>query len=120
MKSMNILDLKSIVAELFSDRGLSEFWSNSFALILLLILFLVLGRVIFWITRKVIAGFLSGLRGVQHLNLTIFLFKIKSQRFFPTFLYFSFTMRPYRLFLQTSVKTLRLLCRILLKPCLLY
>ena len=54
---MNILDLKSIVAELFSDRGLSEFWSNSFALILLLILFLVLGRIIFWITRKVIAGF---------------------------------------------------------------
>jgi miniconductance mechanosensitive channel len=57
MKSMNILDLKSIVAELFSDRGLSEFWANSFALILLLILFLVLGRIIFWITRKVIAGF---------------------------------------------------------------
>ena len=57
MKSMNILDLKSIVAELFSDRGLSEFWTNSFALILLLILFLVLGRIIFWITRKVIAGF---------------------------------------------------------------
>jgi miniconductance mechanosensitive channel len=54
---MNILDLKSIVAELFSDRGLSEFWANSFALILLLILFLVLGRIIFWITRKVIAGF---------------------------------------------------------------
>lgn len=54
---MNILDLKSIVAELFSDRGLSEFWSSGFALTLLLISFLVLGRIIFWVTRKVIAGF---------------------------------------------------------------
>ena len=75
---MNILDLKSIVAELFSDRGLSEFWSNSFALILLLILFLVLGRIIFWITRKVIAGFIRFARSTAS-NLTIFLFKIKSQ-----------------------------------------
>ena len=54
---MNILDLKSIMAELFSDRGLSEFWSSGFALTLLFILFLVIGRIIYWITRKVIAGF---------------------------------------------------------------
>ncbi|MDG1762219.1 MAG: mechanosensitive ion channel [Flavobacteriaceae bacterium] len=54
---MNIPEFKIYISELLSQRGLSNFWSDSIALVLLLILFLILGRIVFWITRKVILSF---------------------------------------------------------------
>ena len=54
---MNILEIKTYLSELLNQRGLSDFWAESIALALLLILFLSLGRIIFWITRKIILSF---------------------------------------------------------------
>ncbi len=53
---MSILELKSFLVELLNQRGISEFWSYNLAMLLLLILFLFLGRIIFWITKKVVMG----------------------------------------------------------------
>ena len=54
---MNILELKSFLSELLIEKDLPEFGAKSIALILLLIVFLVLGRILFWITRKIILSF---------------------------------------------------------------
>ena len=54
---MNILEIKTYLSELLNQRGLSDFWAESIALALLLILFLSLGIIIFWITRKIILSF---------------------------------------------------------------
>lgn len=54
---MEILELKVLLSNIFSDRGLSAFWSKGLALILLLIGFLVLGQLLFWITRRLILSF---------------------------------------------------------------
>ncbi|MDA9571874.1 mechanosensitive ion channel family protein [Flavobacteriaceae bacterium] len=54
---MNILELKSFLSELLIEKGLPEFGAKGIALILLLIVFLILGRILFWITRKIILSF---------------------------------------------------------------
>jgi len=54
---MNILELKSFLSELLIEKDLPQFGAKSIALILLLIVFLVLGRILFWITRKIILSF---------------------------------------------------------------
>jgi len=53
---MSILKLKSFVVKLLNQTGISEFWSHNLAFLLLLILFLLLGRIIFWITKKGVMG----------------------------------------------------------------
>ncbi|MDG2108805.1 MAG: mechanosensitive ion channel [Flavobacteriaceae bacterium] len=54
---MDILEFKTFITKLINQRGLSEFWSESAALIFLLSLILILGGITFWITRKVIMSF---------------------------------------------------------------
>jgi miniconductance mechanosensitive channel len=54
---MDILEIKTFITKLINQRGLSEFWSESAALIFLLGLILILGGITFWITRKVIMSF---------------------------------------------------------------
>jgi miniconductance mechanosensitive channel len=54
---MEILALKAILSALLNEKGLSVFASNSFALLLLLIGFLLLGQIVFWVTRKLILSF---------------------------------------------------------------
>ena len=54
---MDILEFKTFITKLINQRGLSEFWSESVALIFLLGLILILGGITFWITRKVIMSF---------------------------------------------------------------
>ena len=54
---MDILEFKTFITKLINQRGLSEFWSESAALIFLLGLILILGGITFWITRKVIMSF---------------------------------------------------------------
>ena len=54
---MDILEFKTFITKLINQRGLSEFWSESVALIFLLGLILILGVITFWITRKVIMSF---------------------------------------------------------------
>ena len=54
---MDILEFKTFITKLINQRGLSEFWSESAALVFLLSLILILGGIIFWITRKVIMSF---------------------------------------------------------------
>ena len=54
---MDILEFKTFITKLINQRGLSEFWSESTALIFLLGLILILGGITFWITRKVIMSF---------------------------------------------------------------
>ena len=54
---MDILEFKTFITKLINQRGLSEFWSESAALIFLLGLILILGVITFWITRKVIMSF---------------------------------------------------------------
>ena len=53
---MSILELQSLIVELLNRWGISAFWSNNLAFLLLLILFISLGRIIFWITKKVVMG----------------------------------------------------------------
>lgn len=54
---MDILEFKTFITKLINQRGLSEFWSESAAVIFLLGLILILGGITFWITRKVIMSF---------------------------------------------------------------
>mgnify|MGYP001314399760 FL=1 len=54
---MDILEFKSFITKLINQKGLSEFWSESAALVFLLSLTLILGGITFWITRKVIMSF---------------------------------------------------------------
>jgi miniconductance mechanosensitive channel len=54
---MDILEIKTFITKLINQRGLSEFWSESAAMIFLLGLILILGGITFWITRKVIMSF---------------------------------------------------------------
>jgi miniconductance mechanosensitive channel len=54
---MDILEFKTFITKLINQRGLSEFWSESAALIFLLGFILILGGITFWITRKVIMSF---------------------------------------------------------------
>ncbi|MEL0074272.1 MAG: mechanosensitive ion channel domain-containing protein [Flavobacteriaceae bacterium] len=54
---MEIVALKAILSALLNEKGLSVFASNSFALLLLLIGFLLLGQIVFWVTRKLILSF---------------------------------------------------------------
>lgn len=54
---MDILEFKTFITKLINQKGLSEFWSESTALIFLLGLILILGVITFWITRKVIMSF---------------------------------------------------------------
>lgn len=51
---MSILELQSYIVELLNQRGISAFWSYNLASLLLLVLFLSLGRIVFWITKKVV------------------------------------------------------------------
>lgn len=54
---MEIVALKAILSALLNEKGLSVFISNSLALLLLLIGFLLLGQIVFWITRKLLLSF---------------------------------------------------------------
>jgi len=54
---MDILEFKTFITKLINQRGLSEFWSESAALVFLLSLILILGGITFLITRKVIMSF---------------------------------------------------------------
>jgi miniconductance mechanosensitive channel len=54
---MEIVALKAILSALLNEKGLSVFISNSLALLLLLIGFLLLGQIVFWITRKLFLSF---------------------------------------------------------------
>jgi miniconductance mechanosensitive channel len=74
---MNILNLKSFIAELIENRGLSEFWSESIAFVVLLVLFLILGRILFWITRKLISTFFGQIAARTKSNFDDFLIQNK-------------------------------------------
>lgn len=54
---MNILEFKSFISKLINQSGISEFWSESTAFVILLSLILILGGITFWITRKIIMSF---------------------------------------------------------------
>jgi len=53
---MNSLNLKTYITQALEEQGLPMFWAESLTLFLLFILILVLGRVIFWGSRKIIIG----------------------------------------------------------------
>ena len=74
---MNILNLKSFIAELIENRGLSEFWSESIAFVVLLVLFLILGRILFWITRRLISTFFGQIAARTKSNFDDFLIQNK-------------------------------------------
>ena len=74
---MNILNLKSFIAELIENRGLSEFLSESIAFVVLLVLFLILGRILFWITRKLISTFFGQIAARTKSNFDDFLIQNK-------------------------------------------
>jgi miniconductance mechanosensitive channel len=74
---MNILNLKSFIAELIENRDLSEFWSESIAFVVLLVLFLILGRILFWITRRLISTFFGQIAARTKSNFDDFLIQNK-------------------------------------------
>jgi len=74
---MNILNLKSFIAELIENRGLSEFLSESIAFVVLLVLFLILGRILFWITRRLISTFFGQIAARTKSNFDDFLIQNK-------------------------------------------
>ena len=74
---MNILNLKSFIAELIENSGLSEFWSESIAFVVLLVLFLILGRILFWITRRLISTFFGQIAARTKSNFDDFLIQNK-------------------------------------------
>lgn len=74
---MNILNLKSFIAEIIENRGLSEFWSESIAFVVLLVLFLILGRILFWITRRLISTFFGQIAARTKSNFDDFLIQNK-------------------------------------------
>jgi miniconductance mechanosensitive channel len=53
---MNSLNLKTYISQVFEQQGLPSFWAESLALLLLFVLILFLGRVLFWVARKIIIG----------------------------------------------------------------
>ena len=74
---MNILNLKSFIAELIENSGLSEFWSESIAFVVLLVLFLILGRILFWITRRLISTFFGQIAARTKSNFDDFIIQNK-------------------------------------------
>jgi miniconductance mechanosensitive channel len=72
---MNISNLKSLLTQLLTEKGISPFWSENLALILLLILFLFVGYVLFWITRKIILNFFVQIAGKTKSHFDDFLIK---------------------------------------------
>src|SRR6056300_920424 len=72
---MNISNLKSLLTQLLTEKGISPFWSENLALILLLILFLFVGYVLFWITRKFILNFFVQIAGKTKSHFDDFLIK---------------------------------------------
>jgi miniconductance mechanosensitive channel len=53
---MNSLNLKTYMSQVFEQQGLPSFWAESLTLLLLFVLILFLGRVLFWVARKIIIG----------------------------------------------------------------
>ena len=53
---MNSLNLKTYISQVFEQQGLPSFWAESLTLLLLFVLILFLGRVLFWVARKIIIG----------------------------------------------------------------
>ena len=53
---MNSLNLKTYISQALEAKGLSLFWTENLTLLLLFILILLIGWVIFWVSRKIIVG----------------------------------------------------------------
>jgi len=74
---MNITNIKTHLIQLLNDRGISPFWSENLALVILLILFLILGQILFWISRKIISNFFVQIAGRTKSNFDDYLIKNK-------------------------------------------
>ena len=53
---MNSLKLSSYLISALEENGISAFWAENISLLLLFFFILLVGRVIFWISRKIIKG----------------------------------------------------------------
>ena len=74
---MNITNIKTHLIQLLNDRGISPFWSENLALVILLILFLILGQILFWISRKIISNFFVQIAGRTKSHFDYYLIKNK-------------------------------------------
>ena len=74
---MNITNIKTHLIQLLNDRGISPFWSENLALVILLILFLILGQILFWISRKIISNFFVQIAGRTKSHFDDYLIKNK-------------------------------------------
>ncbi len=53
---MNSLKLSSYLIHVLEESGISTFWAENIAIVLLFFLILLVGRVIFWVSRKIVIG----------------------------------------------------------------